>query len=492
MVSRFSRTCLFAFVVVQTLLAGDLTGVRASLQRILDSETGRKVSWGALVVAGDGKAVFGTNIHRTFIPASNTKLFTAALALDRFGADWKLRTPALAGGKPDEQGSLKSDLWILGQGDPRLGTGPESVQFVNSLSAFAELLHSRGLRHLDGDLVLCDSALRTAPAGTGWDADDLMEWYGAPVSAFVANDNSFRVTATPADRSGQPALFRIEPQVSAVKVDWRVITSTNKAHAVAYSRDAASGVMRFTGRLPLGSRAWMPELSVADAPSYFGELLKDAMERRGIDVSGEVRVVHSTNGMPSGELATWVSEPLGTLLARCLKPSQNLHAQLLLVQVGRDSEKTSTAPDLSHDRLGLAQMPAFFDRAGVPKNEVRFEEGSGLSRGNFVSPSATVALLRYMRASRDSAAWLAALPVGGVDGTLKNRFRKGPAAGKVLAKTGTLRGVHGLAGYLTTAAGEELTFAIYANDAAADPEARSRIDRFVETLAANPQRLGGR
>ncbi len=488
-VGCFLRTVLTGLVVLPSLLAADLSGLRSALQAGLDSTSGRKAVWGAMIVSGDGSVVFATNIHRLFIPASNTKLFTAAFALDHFGPDWRLRTPVYANGALEAGGSLKSDLWIAGQGDPRLGSAPESVNFVDSLAAFAETLHARGLRHLEGDLVLCDAALRTASAGPGWESEDLVEWYGAPVSAFVANDNSFRLTATSAERAGQPALFRTEPQVPSIQVDWRVSTSTNKNHAVAYSREPGRSVLKFTGRLPLGSRPWMPEFSVADAPLYFGELLKEAMERRGIDVSGTVRIVHSTNGMPPGEFAAWVSEPMSAWLARCLKPSQNLHAQLLLAQVGRDAEKTRPAPELSHDRIGLAQMPSFLERAGVPVAEVRLEEGSGLSRGNRVSPAATVALLRHMRSRRDFQTWLAALPVAGVDGTLKNRFRKGPATGKVRAKTGTLRGVNALAGYVTTAAGEELTFAIYVNEATLDPEARVRMDRFVETLAALPSRI---
>jgi D-alanyl-D-alanine carboxypeptidase/D-alanyl-D-alanine-endopeptidase (penicillin-binding protein 4) len=190
------------------------------------------------------------------------------------------------------------------------------------------------------------------------------------------------------------------------------------------------------------------------------------------------------------ELLSWASEPLGLRIRRCLKPSQNLHAQLLLALVGADVARTNADPALTDDRLGLLQIPAFLARAGIPEGSVRFGEGSGLSRGNAVTPAATVALLRFMRRHPDSAAWITALPVGGVDGTLKNRFRKGPATGNVRAKTGSLRGVNALGGYVTTAAGEELTFAIYAIDATVDPEARSRMDRWVELLAAQPARLG--
>jgi D-alanyl-D-alanine carboxypeptidase/D-alanyl-D-alanine-endopeptidase (penicillin-binding protein 4) len=170
--------------------------------------------------------------------------------------------------------------------------------------------------------------------------------------------------------------------------------------------------------------------------------------------------------------------------------SQNLQAQLLLIQVGRRFHGGGLESFLSDDAKGLLACPEFFQRAGIKEGSAHFEEGAGLSRANAVSPAATVALLRFMRGHRESVSWMEALPIAGVDGTLKNRFRKSPATGKVRAKTGTLRGVIALGGYVTTAFGEELTFAIYANQASVDPKSRARMDRWVETLAAYNGPLG--
>jgi D-alanyl-D-alanine carboxypeptidase len=141
------------------------------------------------------------------------------------------------------------------------------LEFPFFSHAFRPLAHT-------GDLVLCDAALRTAPYGRGWDPEDCVDWYGAPVSAFVVNDNTFRVVATPAEAAGMPALFRVEPDLPSLRVDWRVTTSTNRNHAVAYTRTPGSAGMRFTGRIPLGSKPWTPELAVADPARHFGESLR--------------------------------------------------------------------------------------------------------------------------------------------------------------------------------------------------------------------------
>jgi D-alanyl-D-alanine carboxypeptidase/D-alanyl-D-alanine-endopeptidase (penicillin-binding protein 4) len=128
---------------------------------------------------------------------------------------------------------------------------------------------------------------------------------------------------------------------------------------------------------------------------------------------------------------------------------------------------------MSSEDLGLAQLRLFLSRAGVPANDVQFEEGSGLSRNNLTTPQATFTLLQYMSRHPASNAFWSALPVAGVDGTLRNRLKNTPAQGKVLAKTGTLRWASSLSGQLKTATGETLLFSLMLNRYAAPTSAQS-------------------
>jgi len=464
------------------------------LQRELSGTTASPVLWGALVMRTDGTRVFGTNTHHSFIPASNTKLFIGAMALDQLGPKAQLHTPVHVSNPPDSEGVLRSDLWILGQGDPSLGTAPRSGNedtagtWDEALIPWVTQWQSKGLKRLIGDLVLCDAAVQAPEYGPGWDDEDRAEWYGAPVSAFVVNDNTFRLVAPTAPPGATSIPYHTHPPLPSLTVDWRVSPTTNTSHRIRYERRLAGGPIEFHGRFATGTHGWSAELSVANPAQVFGELLKRTLERRGIPVSGSVRVVHATNGCPAMEWDLQTSEPLSHRLALCLKPSQNLHAQLLLTEVGRRAEK-QTPPGSArptprrHDLWGLAQLPEFLNRAGIANDSVQLEEGSGLSRTNRVTPTATAALLRFMANHPHQKAWKESLPLGGVDGTLKHRFKTGRAHRKVRAKTGSLRGVHALGGYVTTASGEELIFAIYANQAQGDPQVRARMDRFVEILA---------
>ena len=463
------------------------------LQRELGDPATAGVVWGAWVVRADGSPVFGTNTQHAFIPASNTKLFIGAMALDRLGPEARLRTPVHVERPPDADGVLRSDLWVIGQGDPGFGSAPQAGAGASrrpwdqALEPWVARWQSRGLRRVEGDLVLCDAAVQVPDYGPGWDEEDRAEAYGAPVSAFVANDNTFKLVAPPIAPGASSVPFHTEPPQASWGVEWQVHPGTNAPHRIRYERRSPGGPVIVQGQITPGPRGWSAELAVPDAPRAFGELLKHTLQRRGIAVSGSVRVVHATNGCPGLAWDHWDSEPLARRLALCLKPSQNLHAQLLLAEVGRRVEPTTPGPGASarrHDLQGLSVLPGFLARIGIAPESVHLEEGSGLCRSNRVTPAATVTLLRSMADGPRSDLWKASLPVGGVDGTLVHRFKTGRAHRNVRAKTGSLRGVHALGGYVTTADGEELVFALYANQAQSDPQARARLDRFVEILAS--------
>ena len=159
------------------------------------------------------------------------------------------------------------------------------------------------------------------------------------------------------------------------------------------------------------------------------------------------------------EIAFTESRPMSELVEKMMKPSQNLYAQLLLLQVGARTAK----PGQTTEDAGLAEMQKFLAEAGVKRGSVLLEEGSGLSRGCLLMPEATVQLLRHMDKHPAAAAYRAALPIAGVDGTLKARFAGTSAARNILAKTGSLRYVSSLSGHVTTAAKERLVFSFMLN-----------------------------
>ena len=182
------------------------------------------------------------------------------------------------------------------------------------------------------------------------------------------------------------------------------------------------------------------------------------------------------------EIAKVESEPLALIAAQALKPSQNLYTELILRALGR---ATSTDPKQTSEEAGIETIKAFLRAAGIRAGEAVFTDGSGLSRRDLVTASATLQLLTFMSRHRYASAFREALPIAGIDGTLKNRMKGTVAAGNVRAKTGTLSAVASLSGYVTSAAGERLVFSVMLNNYPESPlMLRNHIDSIAVLLAA--------
>jgi D-alanyl-D-alanine carboxypeptidase/D-alanyl-D-alanine-endopeptidase (penicillin-binding protein 4) len=178
------------------------------------------------------------------------------------------------------------------------------------------------------------------------------------------------------------------------------------------------------------------------------------------------------------------SLPMRDIAREVQKPSQNLYTDLLLAHVGERSRLSDASADATSEDLGIRELNKFLAEAGLKRGEVIFEEGSGLSRDNLTTPNATVTLLRYMSRHQCAQVYLEALPIAGVDGTLRNRMKDTPAAGNVRAKTGTLRWANSMSGHVTTAAGEHLIFSLMVNRYYEARPARGDLDTIGVLLAS--------
>ena len=462
-----------------------------ALRHAIDSSHAPGASWGVVVANADsGKVWFATNQTHLLVPASNTKLFSVALALAHFGPDHRFATDLAIPGATDAAGTTAGPLWIRGGGVPFLAgtTDPR-----RSLAPLAASLSARHVRRITGGAVLDASWIEAAPHGSGWNWDDLQEAYAPPVGPFVWNGNAAHVLIRGGTAPGQPAIARLGPIPGLIDVDVRAVTvATNQPTRLSFRRRPGETRLRIDGSIRANG-SHTEHVSVPDGTHAFGLALRTALEAEGIRLDGPVRVAAPGENVP----APWEPIPgpaLSAIAADCLKPSDNLLAQLLLLQVGADARRHASAadPDAGDDEArGIAALAGFLKTMGISGNEASFEEGSGLSRKNVVSPAATVRLLRHARRQPWGKTYLDALPVGGIDGTLASRFSAGPARGNVRAKTGSLRHVQSLAGYVATAGGQPLVFAVCVNgfqSEAAGASARAEIDRLVEALAAFPGR----
>jgi len=467
------------------MLAGGLSAasLAENIERLIaSSPAARTAFWGIRIVdLASGKTLYEANPDHFFVPASNTKLFTTAMALQRLGPDFTFRTRVVADGPPDAEGRIHGELRLVGGGDPNLSAraipyriGPTTGNATgNPLAAIADLadqVAARGIKRIEGGVVGDDTWYVWEPYAVGWSIDDPRSDDGPPISALTLNDNTLTLSIRPGAAVGDPAVLALSPPVEYYLLENRVRTvAAGGDRRVRMERIPGSGVVRLWGTLPVHDRGQEMLLGIEDPALYAAAALRQALEDRGIAVAGAVRARHlypdqamepaPAPAEDSGiELASRTSAPLVEDLRITDKVSQNLHAELALRAVGR-ARRGIGSFEAARD-----EEKAFLAEAGIEPGAYSLLDGSGLSRLNLVTPAAVVKLLRYMYDSPARDNWISLLPVGGLDGTLATRFGDGAAAGHIHAKTGSLSHASALSGYAEKPGGQWVVFSILVNN----------------------------
>ncbi|HWQ93208.1 MAG TPA: D-alanyl-D-alanine carboxypeptidase/D-alanyl-D-alanine-endopeptidase, partial [Clostridia bacterium] len=447
-----------------------------------------------VVSLDSGATLFEHNPAKLFSPASNSKLYTVGLALDRLGGDYRIKTSLYAKAKPNRRGVLQSDLVLYGRGDPTINSRLHGNDIWKALDPLVFALTNAGVRRVSGDLIADESFFRGSSYGSGWSWDDMQYYYGAEVSALTINDNLFQVAVKPGERPGLPCRLTLVPASGFLVFSNRTVTvAKGQRRTISFFRPIEQNVVYVTGEIALDDPGYNDDLTVHNPAAWFGLLYREALARYGVKISGRVRTRSWLDGEQAAnacagmvELGYVESLPLRDIAREVQKPSQNLYTDLLLAHVGEARGRGDARARTTSEDLGILELNRFLQEAGIPKGEVLFEEGSGLSRNNLTTPNATVALLRHMQQRPEAEAYLNALPVAGVDGTLRRRMKDTPAAANVRAKTGTLRWANSLSGHVTTAAGERLLFSIMLNryyNQGSPTSARDDIDALAVMLA---------
>jgi len=479
---KAARLVLALCLAVPVQAAGPAVSPLRSIDRLLESSpTARGAFWGIQVVdLKTGRTLYQLNADRLFVPASNTKLFTTALALMRLGPQFTFETRVTADRPPDADGCIRGSLRLVGGGDPNLSARavpyqPEPARAAPApgyaLAALAELagqVAAKGVKCIDGDIVGDDTWYVWEPYAEDWSIDDPTYEYGAAVSAIAINDNALTVSVSPGAREGDPAALTLEPAVEYYAIDNRIRTvAAGGGSPIHVHRAPGSLELELSGTIPLGAPDQLLALGIEDPAEYAALALRQLLEERGITVNGGAVARHLLPGDAADArveasdglvLARHVSAPLVEDLRIIDKASQNLHAEMALRAVGRERRGVGSRA------AGLDELRAFLTEAGVGDTSYNIEDGSGLARPNLVTPAAVVKLLRYMYNSPSRSTWISFLPVAGRDGTLAFRFEDTPAAGRIHAKTGTMAHVDALSGYAQRRDGSWVAFSILVNN----------------------------
>ena len=483
--TRPMRLVLFLLLLSQTALSQ----LCPQIQALLNEPTVAAAHWGVSVTSLDGTSICAINERQLFRPASNAKLFTTAAAFAVLHPTHTFETRVTG----DLQGSaIAGDLTLVGGGDPSFqstdlpfSATPTQRPHAHDLDDLARQLVAKGVRSVTGDIVGDDTLFPYEPYGRAWNADDFAYGYSAPVSALTVGDNQLRLTVTAGAAGGRPTAVLEQGGLSDYTLVNELVSGAAKS-STDVEIERTGHTLRLYGSVAAGSAPDVEEVALDDPAAYAAQLFRAALLAHGISVAGTARAQHrvpggATNflaelkaptsqedlilagGEPGGScssaitpptLATHTSAPLALDIPYTLKLSANLHAELYLHALG-----LRTFCGHGSTVEGARFVRAFLLHAGLAPEDFLFYDGSGLSSQDLVTPRATTTLLAYASTQPWFAAYKAALPLGGTDGTLIHRFT-GALKGRVSAKTGTLSETRALSGYLVANSGQTLAFSI--------------------------------
>jgi D-alanyl-D-alanine carboxypeptidase/D-alanyl-D-alanine-endopeptidase (penicillin-binding protein 4) len=464
-----------------------------------------QVHWGILIVDPDrGQTLFSLDAHKKFVPASNMKVLSTATALSLLGPDFRFETEVWGVGQLDpSSGRLKGDLVVRPVGDPTLSERfyPSAVAPLDSLALD---LWEAGVRTVEGSLVVDASAWDSTTVPGSWMVGNLTSRSAATGSALAIGEGEILVEVTAASSVGGIAETLWWPETPDGFFSTAFTTvppDSSLRRRVDYRPE--SHHLRMEGQIPLGE---VDTVSVAQRdPARIGsEALLKALEARGIQVEGPLRVVHSPReglgfqgcgtgwssaqegtdpnrlpGCPDGvHLATLSSPPMIEMVEAILEPSQNWMTEQLVRALGMALGEGGSW------REGFQVEEDFFsEEVGVDTLDIHYRDGSGLSAYNLVTPRAMVRIFEFMRNSPNGDSYRMALAEPGEEeGTLRSRLSG--LENRVYGKTGTISHVNSLSGYLVTENGRELIFSILSNGSGLPSGlVRGAIDQVVQAVA---------
>lgn len=477
---------ILALLVSQAIAGGqELPG---DLRRLMEEPRFKHAHWGLLVVDQETmEPLMEWNADKLFVPASTTKLYSVACAMEELGADYQFRTRVYQSGRR-EGDQLIGNLILVASGDPSMGgrtTKEGRVAFANTDHTYANGVNDAELTATDPLAGIRDLAkqIRTQGIvrlrGDVWIDDRLFEKAESTGSGpsqltpIMINDNVIDITIEPA-KAGEPCRLTTRPPTKALVIENGMRTVAAGEAMETWITPLGGGKVHIHGKLPEGHKPVVRIWEVPNASSFARTLLIETLESEGVIVDAAAASDHPTVTLPSSYeglplVAELVSPPFSEFAKLTLKVSHNLHASTLpLIVASRHSERTL--------RAGLRRQQEFLGKAGVEVDTISFGGGAGGSRADYVTPRATVQLLKYMTTRTSFAAYHEALPRLGVDGTLaKSLDADSPARDRVFAKTGTLSWENvmnggslltskALAGYMESSRGRKLLFATFVNN----------------------------
>lgn len=416
---------------------------------------------------GDRQPSVAVNAGQPMMPASTMKLVTTWSGLSMLGADYRWKTSAYTDGEVDASGTLHGNLYIKGTGDPKL-VPEELIDLVQKIRA-------TGIVRIEGALVLdkseFDPSTRDLPS---FDGDESAPYNVGPDPLMYA----FKSVSFTFSPSREGVSIDVVPPVAQWQIDNRIRERPGKCGGLLPSPQVtpgANGVVTasFSGNYALrcGERT-LNMAAPVNHSTFFADGFLALWQQAGGSFSGETR--EGVVPPHARLLGVHLSPPLADIVRDINKFSNNVMARNLFLTLGAVEEK----PPATTAKAATA-VTTFLRKSGIYMPELVLDNGCGLSREEHISALSLANLLQAANASPVAQPFIDSLPIAGVDGTMRNRLHNVGVDGNAHIKTGTLRDVRAIAGYVAAQNGESWIVVSLINDPHAEA-ARAAHDSLLE------------
>ncbi len=400
-----------------------------------------------------GEEVYSLNPDLPLKPASNMKIVTTAAALGLLNPEYQFSTGVFADAEI-ENGILTGNIYLKGFGDPFL-----VPEFLWDL---ARLTSIKGIEEVSGHLIVDESFFDTVRyPDSDWQRIKMPLWYNAPTGPLSFNFNAISVWATPGERSGDPITVKTDPACGYFIVENSAVTSSpgNRNRLILDLKEEAGFChLLLTGSMPAGYNPQQYFRHIKNPSMYCGHAFLHYLRQNGIAIGD--KIVMGTVPENAEELVVHKSHPLSSLLRSASKFSNNFMMEQTLKTMGAVCHNTpgTTAK-------GAQAVKSYLLECGISVEGFRMNDGSGLSRNNRTTSRQLADLIRYVvREATYSPEFMNALPIAGVDGTMKKRLNGNGDNRLVRAKTGVIDGVCALSEIIDGRKDNGLVFSILVNN----------------------------
>jgi len=460
---KILRCILFTFLITAFWLAEPVKSqVSQEIVSLIDNSRSASALWSVQVRDGEGTIIENLNGEQLVRPASNFKLISSAAYLDYFGIDFTFKTRLM--GRGSQVGSTwNGDILIEGSGDPTIAGRFYNENAFYVFEKWVNVLLEKGIDSVEGNIVGFDGLFDDTPYPKGWEWDDLSYYYAPEISALSFNENVVDLEVIADGPVGSaPEIHWFPMETDYVEfVNEQVITPQGTSFNEMYRRVLGTNIILLRSTLPQGYYE-TESLSVTDPSLYFLDTFKKYLENRGISVTGQLYTYDNYFDWDPElytVLDTHKSVELRQIIKELNRESNNFYAEMLLKKLAADKYDVQGSTE-----LGLQELKEYMHSMRFDTSKVELKDASGMAPAALVKASDLNNYLILLRDKEYFPDFFESLSEGGLNGTLKYRFKNSPLTGSFNGKTGFVSGVRTLSGYLKTESGTELAVSVFTNN----------------------------